>query len=80
MIDQYHKSGHASWKGVVSALREIGEHTLANHLEGKYIKQRESTSCVQKLVRFKIGFKFYVNGRLVLVYINTALLVIFSLE
>ena len=42
MIDQYHKSGRASWNGVVSALREIGEHALANRLEGKYIKPKES--------------------------------------
>ena len=46
VIDKYIKSGQASWKKVVSALREMGEHTLANRLEGKYIKPRES-----KLIR-----------------------------
>ena len=51
MIDRYYKSGRASWKGVVSALREIGEHGLANHLEGKYIKPSKlNLSCYTSVI------------------------------
>ena len=67
MIDQYLKSGQASWKGVVSALREIGEHALANRLEGKYIKPREGKSCDQRLNKITLCD---INPRLCTMYVD----------
>ncbi len=48
MISQYLNTGEASWKLIITALRDIGRNALAEHLEAKHIRQGEVIKCAMR--------------------------------